>query len=68
MALLSYQKRFAGLIAGVRGRCHADPLLSRFGMLKIVDRYRQQLRVYARRFWNRQLPENHRRAKFTGTI
>ena len=57
-ALLSYQKRFAGLIAGARGRRHADPLLSRFGMLKVSDLYRQQLRLHAWRFWNRRLPEN----------
>ena len=56
--MLRYQKRFAGLVAGVRGRFHADPILSRFGMLKVGDLYRQQLRVHAWRFWNRQLPTN----------
>ena len=40
------------------GRYHADPLLARFGMLKVGDLYRQQLRVHAWRFWNGCLPEN----------
>ena len=57
-ALLSYQKRFAGLIAGRRGRFHADPLLAGLGMLKVGDLYRQQLRVHAWRFWNQRLPQN----------
>ena len=57
-ALLRYQKRFAGLIAGRRGRYHADPLLARLGMLKVGDLYRQQMRVHAWRFWNGRLPEN----------
>ena len=57
-SLLRYQKRFAGLIAGVRGRYHADPLFSRFAMLKVGDLYRQQLRVHAWKFWNGRLPEN----------
>ena len=34
-ALLRYQKRFAGLAAGRRGRYHADPLLAEHGMLKL---------------------------------
>ena len=55
-SLLRYQKRFAGLVAGKRGRYHADPLLSRYGMLKVGDLYRQQLRVHAWRFWNGLLP------------
>ena len=59
-SLLRYQKRFAGLVAGRRGRYHADPLLARFGMLKVGDLYRHQLRVHAWRFWNGQLPENQR--------
>ena len=59
-SLLRYQKRFAGLVAGRNGRYHADPLLSEFGMLKVRDLYRQQLRVHAWRFWNGQLPENQR--------
>ena len=57
-SLLRYQKRFAGLVAGKRGRYHADPLLCEYGMLKVGDLYRQQLRVHAWRFWNRRLPEN----------
>ena len=40
-ALLSYQKRFAGLVAERRGRYHADPLLAEHGMLKLADLYRQ---------------------------
>ena len=55
-SLLRYQKRFAGLVAGKRGLYHSDPLFARFGMLKIGDLYRQQLRVHAWRFWNGQLP------------
>ena len=57
-SLLRYQKRVAGLVAGRRGRYHADPLLAQYGMLKIGDLYRQQLRIHAWRFWNGQLPEN----------
>ena len=57
-ALLQCQKRFAGIIAGVRGRYHADPILSRLGILKVGDLYRQQLRVHDWRFVNRRLPEN----------
>ena len=57
-SLLRYQKRAAGLVAGKGGLYHADPLFAQFGMLKIGDLYRQQLRVHAWRFWNGQLPEN----------
>ena len=57
-SLLRYQKRFAGLVAGRRGRYHADPLFAQFSMLKVGDLYRQQLRVHAWRFWNGRLPEN----------
>ena len=57
-SLLRYQKRFAGLVAGIGGRYHADPLFARFAMLKVGDLYRQQLRVHAWRFWNGSLPEN----------
>merc|ERR1711973_26127 len=57
-SLLRYQRRFAGLVAGVGGRYHADPLLARFGMLKISDLYRQQIRVHAWRFARGMLPEN----------
>ena len=57
-ALLRYQKRFAGLVAGRRGQYHADPLLAQYSMLKVGDLYRQQLRVHAWRFWHGLLPEN----------
>ena len=56
-SLLRYQKRFAGLVAERRGRGHHDPLFARFGMLKVGDLYRQQLRVHAWRFWRGLLPE-----------
>ena len=55
-SLLRYQKRIVGLVAGVRGRYHSDPLFSRYGVLKIGDLYRQQLRVHACRFQNGLLP------------
>ena len=57
-SLIRYQKRFAGLIAGKKGRYHADPLLAQHGMPKLGDLYRQQLRVHAWQFWNGRLPEN----------
>ena len=57
-ALLKAQKRFVGFMAGVGGRYHADPLFARFGVLKVGDLYRQQLRLFAWRFWNGRLPEN----------
>ena len=56
-SLLRYQKQFARLVSGRRGRCHADPLLAQHGMLKVGDLYRQQVRVHAWRFWNGRLPE-----------
>ena len=56
-SLLKYQKQFARLVDGGGGLCHADPLFSRHGMLKVGDLYRQQLRVHAWRFWNGRLPE-----------
>ena len=59
MLLLHCLKRVAGVVTGIRGRYHADPLLTQYGMLKVGDLYRQQLRVYAWRFCNGQLPENH---------
>lgn len=55
-SLLRYQKRFAGLVAGKRGLYHSDPLFAQYGMLKVGDLYRQQLRVHAWRFWNGLLP------------
>ena len=57
-SLLRYQKRFAGLVAGKWGRYHADPIFAQYGILKVGDLYRQQLRVHAWRFWNGCLPEN----------
>ena len=56
-SLLKLQKRFMGLVAGKRGRFHADPLFGEYGVLKIDDLYRQQLRVYAWQFWKGQLPQ-----------
>ena len=57
-SLLRYQKRFAGLVSGRRGRYHADPLFAEHGILKVGDLYRQQLRVHAWQFWNGHLPVN----------
>ena len=57
-ALLRLQKRFAGLIEGRRGRYHADPLFAKYGILKVGDLCKQQLRVHAWRFWNGRLPAN----------
>ena len=57
-ALLRAQKRFVGLMAGRRGLYHADPLFARFGVLKVGDLYRQQVRVHAWKFQHGQLPEN----------
>ena len=57
-SLLRYQKRFAGMVAEKRGLYHADPLLAQYGMLKVDDLYRQQLRVHAWRFQNGLLPKN----------
>ena len=45
-------------MAGKRGQYHADPLFARYGMLKVGDLYRQQVRAHAWRFWNGRLPEN----------
>ena len=56
-AILSYQKRLVGMIAGETGRYHADPLFAKYGLLKIGDLYRQQLRVHAWKFWNGCLPK-----------
>ena len=57
-ALLRAQKRFVGLMAGKRGLYHADPLFARFGVLKVGDLYRQQVRLHAWKFQNGKLPEN----------
>ena len=51
-SLLKFQKRFVGMVAQAKGRYHSDPLFAKFGMLKIDDLYRQQLRTYAWQFWN----------------
>ena len=45
-------------MAEKRGPYHADPLFAQYGMLKVGDLYRQQLRVHAWRFQNGLLPEN----------
>ena len=57
-ALLRYQKKFLGLISGTRGRCHSDPLFYKFGMLKVGDLYKQQVRVHAWKFSKGRLPDN----------
>ena len=57
-ALLKYQKQFVGMIAGKRGKYHADPLFSKYGMLKIEDLYKQPLRIHAWQCWNKLLPES----------
>ena len=57
-SLLRYQKRIAGLVAEKRGPYHADPLFAQYGMLKVGDLYRQQLRIHAWRFQNGMLPLN----------
>ena len=48
--LLKYQKKFLGMIAQAKGRYHSDPLFAKYGMLKVDDLYRQQLRMYAWKF------------------
>ena len=45
-------------MAGKRGVYNADPHFARFGILKVGDLYRQQVRVHAWKFWNGRLPEN----------
>ena len=59
-ALLRLQKRLAGIIAGKRGLYHSDPIFAELGILKVSDLYRQQLRLYAWRFWNEKLPGNQK--------
>ena len=54
--LLKNQNQFAWIIAGKHGKYHADPFLSQYGILKIDDLYKQQLRIHAWQFWNDQLP------------
>ena len=55
-SLPRHQKRLAGMIAESKGRYHADPIIGRFGILKLGDMYRHQLRIYAWRIWNGRLP------------
>ena len=55
-SLLRYQKRLSGMIAQAKGRYHADPIMGHYGILKLGDMYRHQLRIYAWRFWNGRLP------------
>ena len=45
-------------MAGKRGLYHADPLFAKFGVLKVGDLYRQQVRLHAWKFQNGRLPEN----------
>ena len=59
-SLLRLQKRLAGIVTRKRGLYHSDPILAELGILKVGDLYRQQLRLYAWRFWNEKLPENQR--------
>ena len=55
-SLLKLQRRFMGLVAGKRGLFHGDPLFGKYGVLKIDDLYRQQLRVHAWQFCRGRLP------------
>ena len=57
-SLFRHQKRFLGLIAGIKGSYHSDPMFSKFGKLKINDLYKQQVRVHAWKFLNNKLPKN----------
>jgi hypothetical protein len=52
---LKFQKRYVGLIAAKRGLYHADPLSAKYGILKVGDLYRQQLRLNAWKFSNGRL-------------
>jgi hypothetical protein len=56
--LYMLQKRSVGLIAGRRGHYHADPLSAKYGILKVGDLYRQQLRMHAWKFHNGRLPDS----------
>ena len=56
-SLLKYQKKFVGMMSGARGRYHSDPLFAENAILKVDDLYRQQLRMYAWKFWNGCLPK-----------
>ena len=48
--------RRAALVPGKQGQYPADPLFAQYGMLKVGDIYRKQLRVHAWRFENGLLP------------
>jgi hypothetical protein len=56
--LLKLQKRFVSIIAGQGGRYHADPLFAKYGILKVGDLYRQELRMHAWKFHNDRLPDS----------
>jgi hypothetical protein len=56
--LLKLQKRFVGIIAEHGGRYHADLLFAKYGILKVGDLYRQQLRMHAWKFHNDRLPDS----------
>jgi hypothetical protein len=58
--LLKLQKRFVGIIPGKgAGGCyHADPLFTKYGILKVGDLYHQQLRMHAWKFHNDRLPDS----------
>ena len=60
-SILSCQKKLAGFIAGSRGRHHSDPIFAEYGIMKVNDLYRHQLRTYAWRFSNSNLPPIHMR-------
>jgi hypothetical protein len=45
--LLKLQKRFVGLISGKGGCYYANPLFAEYGILKVGDLYRQQLRMHS---------------------
>jgi hypothetical protein len=55
---LKLQKRFVGIIAGKVGRYHAYPLFAKYGILKVGDLYRQQLRMHAWKFHSDRLPDS----------
>jgi hypothetical protein len=55
--LLKLQKRFVGMIAGKGVWYHTNPLFARYGILKVGNLYRQQLRLHAWKFWNGRLPD-----------
>jgi hypothetical protein len=56
--LLKLQKRFMGLIAGKSWCYHADARFAEYGILKVGDLYRQQLRMHAWKFHNGRLPDS----------